>query len=484
MEQMKNMAPGIQGFECENKSMDLFFSILNFKPRCSYYLSVEDKLSHIEELINTLSKDEIIALTWYTSAKLGMRLAPTIIASKLAIDKSLTLEQKDKLKFLIEESFTTPKFIANSLSYLRHRHNVKMKNIPSFLKKAFKRQLESYKDITLKKNKLKQFEYSLSDMIKVFRPNPTISKSSNDTYKQIIENSKEVSLKNETVTSVLSNDDMSYEKKQAIIQENLSTMPINEIIRNISNINVTDENYNIISKRLYGIIKNDNAIRFLNPYDLVILNQSNIDYRWLQLFDDVLIEFMTTNVGTFTKDFDFLIDISGSMMGSGQESCAKFLSLLRIVCEPKNVYFYGSKLYTHEKIENKFKTINRPNVLIKSIVDDLNSVSNHCTETRKCTLEVLRKSNNNLILVTDEFSYDNATSFTNSIKSELKDRQFILFNTCWSGSGAFSFELNILRATGYQAQIFEIFALLNDFNYFKHKVINAFESKYKIKRKI
>lgn len=488
MEQLQLMQDNIIGFECMDKSMDLFFSILNFKPKNSYYLSVEDKLRHIEELVNTLSKEEVLALTWYSSKRMGMRLAPTIISSLMSIDKTMTLEEKDKLKFIIEDTFTTPKFIADSVVYLKERHDVSMGKIPPFLKKAFKKQLESYSDITLKKNKLNKGKYSkkctLADMIKMFRPNPVISKSSLPIFEKVIECSKDVSLTNETVSSILSNSEMTQEEKRVAIEKNLSNMSINEIVRNISNIPYTDENFEIVSNKLYSTIKNPNGIRILNPYDLVITEQSNVDNRWLDLFDDVLIKFMNDNVAKFVRDFDFLIDISWSMYGEGQKSCAKFLSLLRVVCKPKNVFFYGYSLYNHDDIVKDFKEIDRPNKLFKAVFRQLNSVSSGGTETRKCTLEVLRKSSNSLVLVTDEFSYDSSLAFTDSIKSELQDRQMILFNTCWSGSGAFSFELGILRATGFQAQLFQVFALMNNFTFFKNQVISEFNSAYKFKRKI
>ena len=291
MEQLQLMQDNIIGFECMDKSMDLFFSILNFKPKNSYYLSVEDKLRHIEELVNTLSKEEVLALTWHSSKRMGMRLAPTIISSLMSIDKTMTLEEKDKLKFIIEDTFTTPKFIADSVVYLKERHDVPMGKIPPFLKKAFKKQLESYSDITLKKNKLNKGKYSkkctLADMIKMFRPNPVISKSSLPIFEKVIECSKDVSLTNETVSSILSNSEMTHEEKRVAIEKNLSNMSINEIIRNISNIPYTDENFEIVSNKLYSTIKNPNGIRILNPYDLVITEQSNVDNRWLDLFDDV-----------------------------------------------------------------------------------------------------------------------------------------------------------------------------------------------------
>lgn len=467
-----------QMYKCEDKSMDLLFSILNFKPRNSFYLTVEDKLQHLEDLLDTVPFTEAIALSWYASKVMGMRLAPTLALTRLACQTDKPCVERQQIKGAMQQVFTRPSFLANSFNYLEDRIGVTMKETPSWLKHHYTKILESYSDITLKKCKMENKELKLADLIKVLRPNPNKANIKNkNLYKAIIEKTSEASLvETESITTTLSSTELLPSQKQKVLQENLSTMAINEIIRNLSNIQPTQEALNIVRRRLTEITQSRSAMRYLNPYDLVFVD-TEVDQKWLELADDILVEWVKKifNGATITEKYNILLDVSGSMRSTNFSVALKFLAVLKPVLQSANLYLYNTKVFQIKDIDEAFHSTIRPNEFVKTCYD----LSNYCqggTYTIKSVKEVMKNNSDNLIVITDEYTYDSddETELLGELDEIRGNRKLIVYNSCWSGSGAFKFDGTILRASGYQAQLLSAIGILSCFDLYKRIIIQEF----------
>lgn len=87
--------------------------------------------------------------------------------------------------------------------------------------------------------------------------------------------------------------------------------------------------------------------------------------------------------------------------------------------------------------------------------------------------------NSNILLITDEFSYDDVDS-AESLQECVKNN-LIVFNCEWSGASAFSITERMLRISGFQAQILNAINSLENFDNFVQNIVldllNSFSNK-------
>ena len=456
---------------------NLFLSMLDYKGQNSFYTSKNQRLQNLIDTVNSTSSIlDSIVISWYLS-KNGMKLSPVIV-NTLIYDKiycyDVYKECLQMLKFSIRNTYTRPDFISNSLSFYNDCLQVNAKYIPNSLKTTYKKVLESYSDLTLKKFTMKKRDYTLADLIKLFRPNPTKANKlkNKNLYKDIIEN--KTSLKNDTVVDILSNNTLSKEEKDNLVNSNLDKMPINQIIKNIKNIQYTSRNADIVKFKLVNCLNNEDYLRFLNPYDLIF--DGEIDIRWTVLFDGVLTNWAKNMLEIKDEENVILFDISGSMTnlgGQGIQSGAKFLSLIIPCLKDFKFYTYNTVLNRNKDIENKLKNCCTPNQIFK-ILMKLYDMAEGCTYTRDC-LRGCSKINPtaNIFLITDEVSYDDTEQFDNIIENPL-----IIYSTDYSKESLYNFKNNMLRLCGHNGNIFNILKMFMCFDNFIDDIKTKFYKEY------
>lgn len=460
---------------------DLFFSLIEYKPNDSYYTRKDEKLEYLLKLANNIDMEQVIKISWYCSKVLGMKLSPVITNTFLYMKANMLKDfykNIDYLKFVIRDTYTRPDFISNSLEFYEQYLGTDVKNIPNSLKNTYTKVLESYGDLTLKKFKMKKKEYSLADLIKVFRPNPMKAKKliNKNLYKDIIEN--KAPLEQETITDVLSNATFSKEEKTTIINKSIDKMPINQIIKNLKNIDYA-QNYEIVSKKLKDCFSKETALRYINPYDL-IFSSKEIDTRWLNLLDTVLLDWLKTYFETDDQEYSILFDKSGSMYWSGDiynsnvANGAKFLSLIIPVLKNYKFYLYDTSLKElDKKLLQRLHNKCTPNQIYETLLE-ITKQADGGTNTISC----LRQCSNlnpkdNIILITDEVTYDNSSIFDNCIKNPL-----ILYCTDITQAGLFSLKKSMLRIGGANGNILPAIQQFLFFDKFLQKVNTSFDKAY------
>ena len=477
MKKIIEMAEGVQGFEID-KAQDLFFSMLSFSPRNSYYLSVQDKYEHLMDTYKELPPLVALALSYYTCKTLGRRLAPNLVMTDV-LYRSEEGNLRQLAKYVLEQCFTRPDFITTSVQYVMDTANKKsIKHVPSYMKKAYKRCLQNMDDVTLKKQKLEKNDITVADLIKAFRPNPNKSRLKNLTYVDFIERNKNTKLTNtedEKVVSLnatISNDKITSEEKKKVITKNIKNFGATDIIRNLSNIECTDENKSLIEDTLRKTINSKNGLIKLNPFDLIIENYENVHQDFINILDRIIIEW-TKNQCSLEQEYTILLDMSGSMWQQNGINGAKFLSLIINCINKYNVLAYNERIVEHHS--TKVKQIidenkHSPNKLFKILSEYISENAHNGTWTRTSTMKAVKMyPNSNILLITDEFSYDDVDS-AESLQECVKNN-LIVFNCEWSGASAFSITERMLRISGFQAQILNAINSLENFDNFVQNIV-------------
>lgn len=484
------MANGNVGFQ-DKDDFALFMLMNDFKIKNSMYVSDMDKLKKLETLIDKLPEKEVVAMAWYLGKFMGNRLSPTLAITRVALNRETQLRQE--IKFALKEVFTRPDFIANSFGYANYCGTT-MKKVPTWFKSGLKYSLENMSDITLKKRKMTNKEIKLSDLIKVLRPNPMKAKiKDKNLYKEIIEGKAQLEVsveenKTESITATLTNTTISKEKKKEIIENSLTNMAINEIIRNISNIEFNEENKSAVLSKLKSVMSREDSLRFINPFDLII-ESNTVDSRWLIEFDELLVDFVKRNIGELDS-VDILFDISGSMdwgdgdAQGGYKKALKFISLLRPAMTNSRIVWFSINYMTDEGSDNIFDKITRPNDFYAKMSIFLKSTKRRSgwwggTSINSTVREVITKDNpcKNVLIVTDEFDYSN-TRRTQEIRESIKDRNVILYNVDYSTTSAFSITSGILRITGFDGKVLQMIQLIGNFEGFKKSIVKRFEQEF------
>jgi hypothetical protein len=305
----------------------------------------------------------------------------------------------------------------------------------SFYKNVLKPALENMNEHTLKKNKMKNRKVKLADLIKLLHAKPKDEKMKK-LYKAIIENTKEASLKEtENIVTVKSSTKLNEEEKKEIIERDLETLPINQLIRNLKFI---AEKYSFsknieMQKKINAKLKNVKDYRFLNIFD-VITAMIHVPQMEKALFE--VVEKFTAQV---REEFDYpekatlLFDVSGSMAGEGLEAGFKYLTLFVCLIDKLNLRAFSNQLYESnkdlDKVISKLKDGSVSDA--KKIFDKYFLEHSHGTSLVEATTELLGVDQpKHLIVISDEVSWEeeDLTGDIKRLADLFHDTKLILIN--------------------------------------------------------
>jgi len=435
-------------------------------------------------------------LAWYLGKILGIRLSPTIITTELALNNP----NFEVIKKIAKAVFTRPDFIANAVGYIKFKYAVKsfLHRTPAGYAEILKKQLESFSELTLKKQKMKRRAIKLADLIKTLRPSPK-DKEISKLYKAIIENDKSASLKTEIsedgkiissehITSAISSDKVSHSEKKEFVQKNISNIPINALVKNLSFVEAKDAA--VLEKRLSAAFESGDGLRFINPFDLIMLN--NIEYgRYsaegegvrvnpmiTRVLDRILQKYVQVDVDT--KHPLVLYDCSGSMFGEPHRTGIKFISALGKIFQ-KNFKFYKfeyQEIDITRSVQNIFINSSGPNEFARSLQRLIDC--NGGTALLKSMKTVLNDhpETDLFIIVTDEITWadrDNLEAYRRILPDHLLGKT-ILFNAAPGVGSVFKPGADITRLAGLSGRILSVIKAISNFDKFKEEMIAEFKA--------
>ncbi len=504
----------VEGYKTfvDRKDRSLFLQGISFKPRSSYYQTDKDRLKNLETTFDAVFKKEpefALALIHFMGKEMGLRLSPTLLTTRSAVKNKLSFDDQIKIKTIVTDIFTNPKFIANSLGYVKYINSSKSFMIaPDYFLGFLRDSAENFKEHTWLKNLMKRKELKARDIIKALRVRPYGSKME-ELFRQIIKN--RASLKVETddkgnvtkateLTSVLSSKNIGDDKKEEFMSGNLSKLPINQVIRNLTKLSSNDAP--TLEKRLNNIFNSGDGLRFINPFDMVMIEgeysgggwggKGNLTLDINKPIERVLDRVLEQNIlfDIDAKNPLIVFDISGSMYPGGWSSgleCGlrngvKFLSLILPHLENYNFYGFGNRVHnlTHE-IKDSLDVMG-PNKIAQNLLKYfVHKAFSEGTSLMKCTKEILEKNPNAdaLIIVTDEATWNEDSgikSFNNLLPTQLKGKTFMI-NVDPNGQSVFKPSAEITRVSGLDGKILTMIKAILNFDQFKEDIIDNFNER-------
>jgi len=493
---------------------ELYSAASAFKYKNGSYLTNDDHLALIENSISQNIKNGdlkfVFALTWFLGSVNGLRLSPTVMLSYLIHKKLIKVESYlDDVKFIVDDVFTRPDFIANSLAYYKKITNAKtIGSIDGTFKTILRNKLSTYSPITLKKRKMKSRDIKLADLIKVLKPYPKTQELSK-LYKDIIENNNAASLsvvvndKNEIVkadsaVAVLTNDSITQRDKVKFLVQNIDKIAINELIRNLT---VFPESaYDNIEKRLISALSSPDAFRFTNPFDLLLVNSKQLTMggtiKLQNMLDRVLSQTVLTSFNFEVNNPVFLIDISGSMgfqCGPNSELpmtyAIKYMAfLLAIILKTDSnykIYNFDIGLYditdSIKTAVRKGKLQSTPNSIATYLCAYYMNKLNNGTSLRDCTYHAIQSnpSCDAFFVFSDEVSWADARTvdnYTSVIPSTLHNKSFV-FNVMPTKNTVYSKTDKVTRISGFDGKVLYMMNILLDFDSFKESLVTMYNHK-------
>jgi len=474
-----------EGYDVYKDRIDraLFFVASNFKPKSSYYHTVQDKLKILENLIDQNYKEDsdyTLALAHFLGTFMGIKLSPTIIATRIAISDS---ERVNEIKKIVNSVFTTPKFVANSLGYIKFTKNSKsFMNCPDWFKNILKNKCETFRPETWLKSKMRRREIKAKDIIKALKVVPKTNELK-ELFGKIIKSraplvverdEKTNKIKATEATSVISNNNLTDIDKYEFLTENLESLPINQLIRNLSKFKANDAKR--IEARLNSIFSSGSALRFLNPFDLVGLSDTEVQTPIIRALDRVLEQNIL--IDSNCNNPLVLFDISGSMNYSGYITGSKFLSLILPNFNSYNFYGFNTRDVNLTKDVNELIGGCGPNQIFSKLSSYLRRLCFGGTALLDSMQAVLEKEANTdlLIIVTDEETWAESQEITH-FKRFLPKHLFgktILINVEPTGKTAFTPDSEVVRMSGLDAKIFNYIPAIVNFDVFKKNIKKEF----------
>lgn len=470
---------------------DLFLQACSFTPRNSFYHTDLERLEMLTSLIKKNDKEYVEALAWYLGKVLGIRLSPSIITTELALENP----NWKAIEKIAKDVFTRPDFLANSLGYLKlkTKGNSFTKKLPVEFKLILKKQLESFGDLTLKRQKMRRKAIKLADLIKTLKPKPKNIEMSK-LYKAIIENDKSASLKTEVsedgkiissehVTAAISSDKISHSEKKEFVQKNISNIPINALVKNLSFVEAKDAA--VLEKRLSAVFESGDGLRFINPFDLIMLPSSEweeytggvrVDSEITLILDRILKKYVQVDVDA--KHPLILYDNSGSMSGEPHRNGIKFVSSFGKMFEGDFNFYtfnYNEKNITSDIMDLDF---NNPNIFARELQKLI-----YCNggtallQSMKNVLEI-HPETDLFVIVTDESTWADPKQI-DAYKRVLPEHlmgKTILFNANPGVGSVFKPGADVTRLAGLSGRILSILKAISNFDSFKREMIAEFKS--------
>jgi hypothetical protein len=403
-------------------------SNLNLKKN-SFYVHAQTKLDGLLELAKSkdINEDYVLGLAKFLSDK-GLKTSPVLLLSSLS-DRKMSFRG-----IPVGKVFNTPQRIAEAIA-LHDLKKVKLNN--SFKKNILKKALEEMQVHTLKKNKLRRRKIKTADLIKLLRPKPKTKEMAN-IYKALIENSNEVSLKDEeNMVSIKSSTKLNKEKKKELVEKNLDKIPLNQLIRNLKFLaDEYDFKENLeVQKKVHARLSSIDNYKFLNIFDVITAS------IFVPQFEKLLQEIVKKFVNEIKSQFEFdenstvLFDVSGSMMGEGIERGFKYLVLFAELFDNLDVFAFSNDLITDNRaLSNVIKNIKNGNLQTAYRGFEKYARENMGgTALIQSTRDLLSiyPTITNLIVITDEVSWLEGFDLTSQIDEMakiLKDKKLTLIN--------------------------------------------------------
>ena len=295
-------------------------SNLNIK-QDQFYQSAPNKLKSMLALAKTVDKRYLLGLARFLTDN-GLKLSPVVLLSSLS-DRGYSFENLKVNPAIhnLPKTFNTPQRIAEAMA-LNNLNLVKLNN--SFKKHILKSALENMSNYTITKNQMPTRKIKTRDLIKLLRPKPNDDYQSK-VYKSIIEGNMRLSPTNTTLTRIKSDKTLTNDQKLQYYKDNIDTIAINELIRNLKFI---DEHANFetditlkikIMNRFKSI--SDKDYRFLNIFDLieVMLQVPSFEKCLFEVVQDFC-QKIKEKWNFKNKDGTVLYDFSGSMEWSGDKT--------------------------------------------------------------------------------------------------------------------------------------------------------------------
>jgi hypothetical protein len=472
----------------------LFLLASSFTPRNSFYHSDVERLKMFENSIDKNLKSDptyVAALAWWLGTKLGIRLGPTIMTTRFAMSNLVNWKY---VKKIVKDVFTRPDFIANSLGYAKYtkKSNSFLEAIPKEFKINLKNCLEHMSEMTLKRQKMKRRKIKLSHLIISLRPRPK-TKEISKLYKAIIENDPFASLKVEVkegeiqsaehITAAITSNKISYEQKKKYVQQEISKIPVNALIKNLSFLEAKDAP--ILKKRLIDLFESGQGMRFINPYDLILMDSLEFDKYTsgvrtsediINVLDFVLKKYV--NVSIDAKRPLILYDYSGSMQGQAHRTGTKFISLLTSIFEQKfNFYIFDDKI---RNITNDIDEMYSDSSGVNDFARKFNKfvVPYNGTSLLECMKDALGRhpQTDLFIIVTDEITWADPR-YIESYKHVLPQHllgKTVLFNAAPGIGTIFKPSADITRLAGLSGMVLTMIRSIADFDLFKKQILDDF----------
>jgi hypothetical protein len=387
----------------------------------SFYETSDEKLEAFLKTLNSEKDNEYLEGLAKFLCDNGIKLSPVIISVILS-NRGISFRDKN-----FERIFNTPQRISEAIALSKRYH---LNN--SFKQNTLKVALEGFKDYTLLKNKLENRQVKTKDIIKLLRPKPaniTMAKL----YKDIIESNKGSKLKKTDSLVSMKSSNETTEVKMDYVKENITKIPINQLIRNLKFI-IENTNYNDEKEVMDKVIARLNSVtdyRYLNVFDLI---EASIAVPKLEKALHEVTKNFTTKIKE-KNNFEFdsasvLFDLSGSMDGDGLKNGFKYLVLMSMLYNKLNIRFFEYNLMIEDDVS---KTIIE-NIRKGQISTAFKKLRTHgSTGLVQSTLELLNKDKeiNTLIVISDEVSWVEGSDIDYQMKQvekELKNRKLILIN--------------------------------------------------------
>lgn len=465
---------------------------LNVSRSRTYFKDTEILDEYIKTLKNVDDRELMIKSMSYLTEKFGRKLSPAVIAGYLISEfKKGNSEGNDILPEYILKNFNDrPDKIANTLAIYSNLYNGEktIKDVPNKYKRVFGELLSNYKDITLKKFKMRRRDIKLADMIKLFHPKPKNEKHAN-LFKSIIENTVDSKIKEtEHITATLSSTNLTKEEKNEVLKNNLKDIPIQALIRNLVKFNDFDEkDKNIIKKRLNEIMR-DRNFKYLNINELFI-DPNLLDADLIDILNNVIYEFLKEYENSFADEkYSIVQDLSGSMAPGwhnkdcGIKNSAKFLSCILPLIKEYDFTAFSNQYITYTK-ENDYWGIyslvrrfrKRPIELYDELFKLLGKMIKSSPFGGGTSLigTINDLDYKNFIILSDEITWNEKDKY-DAIKfkffTERNDKTFFMYNTNYTDGKVVSDSTNLIRITGLSNELFTFFSLYggNINNVIKH----------------
>lgn len=466
----------------EDDEILLFLLMSNLKLNDSFYQTADERLNLFEATLDSIKDlDYKLNLARFMSNTVGIKLAPTIALTREAMRLKGVGHSTTCSTFhpAVRDIIDRPDKITNAMAYAEMLAG-SAKYMPPFYKKLLRERLENFNDYTLRKFRMERRKVKLSDAIKMLHPKPVNTKMARF-YKDVIEGNKSASIeKGSVITEVLSDASTSKLDKDAWIAENIERIPINALLRNLTNVPKDRNVHSALVRRVRDVLQLENGlpvIKIVNPFDVIKASINCNDQSLRRDLDAVISEYAhNLNLGLKGKKITFLVDVSGSMGGgwhndneSGTYIASLYLSLLiPALSDGNTISFYTFDTSVKKEKADAFALMSSLNVYYRAMeVLTPRGGTALVTSAKK----VVADSNPDLLVViSDEVTWADTDNTVGWKFANNANPYVIMVNPYPSGGTVFSKTNKVAKISSLDAKLLYYIPALYDFSSFKRHI--------------